>query len=325
MSIDRILGYAPLNGLDRLLAALNTVPGPTVAAWHGSGLAVLLQAEPEDGAPCTWQTPQTADPMGVQRRLELACHNGPFLPQDPAAATVSSDIVLPLLASAYPALDSALFTHGTHHQWEILLRWPPDIICARHDCPATVRAERTRQEARLLNALSRAVLAFASDGEQGSDTAISVTALVEAGREHRMETALEALEEPDLGIELRGPLPPVTFSSVRIANTEAIEISGAWQTLELAARTDRIRLQQQWRSLAASLRPDRQSHRLSGAAPGIAGLTDAYRMLRSLLPANNASATLPETLRLAGPRLIVPEAPVFVAPPVHRPALELTL
>src|SRR6185437_8482239 len=104
MSTDRILGYAPLDGLDGLLATLNAVPGPPVAAWQGSGLAALLQSEPEDGIPCSRHVPQTADPIGVQRRLELACHNGPFLPQDPAAATVSSDIVPPLLASAYPAL-----------------------------------------------------------------------------------------------------------------------------------------------------------------------------------------------------------------------------
>ncbi len=279
----------------------------------------------------------------MQRRLELACHSGPFLPQDPAAATVPSDAVPSLLAAAWPALDTALFTHGTHHQWEILLRWSPAAVLARQSARASqtttraanaariaavraaIRTERTRQEARLLNALSRAVLAFAADGSSGGDTAISVTALIEAGSEHRMEAALEALEEGDLGIELRGPLPPVTFSPVRIATTETIEITGAWHTLELAERTDRARLQQQWRHLAASLRPDRQSHRLSGAAPGIAGLTDAYRTLRNLLPADNASATLSETLRLAGRRLIVPEAPVIVAPPIRRPTLELTL
>jgi hypothetical protein len=343
MSTDRILGYAPLEGLDGLLATLNTVPGPAVEAWHGSSLAALLQSEPDDGMFCSQQTAQTTGLLGVQRRMELACHSGPFLPQDPAAATAPSDAVPSLLATAWPALDSALFTHGNHHQWEILLRWSPEAVLARQSLQvaetftdgtnaarikavrAAVRTERTRQEARLLNTLSRAVLAFAADGAAGSDTAISVTALVEAGAEHRMESALEALEEGDLEIELRGPLPPVTFSPVRIATTEAIEITGAWHTLELDERADRIRLQQQWRSLATSLRPDRQSHRLSGAAPGIAGLTDAYRMLCGLLPTNNTSATLSETLRLAGRRLIVPEAPVIVAPPIRRTAMELTL
>jgi Gas vesicle synthesis protein GvpL/GvpF len=344
MSTDRLLGYAPLEGLDGLLATLNAVPGPAVEAWHGSSLAALLQSEPDDTLFCAQQISQAAGLPGVQRRLELACHTGPFLPQDPAAATVPSDAVPSLLSTAWPALDSALFTHGTHQQWEILLRWSPEAILARQSpqgafLPAqiishaartaalrtAIRTERTRQEARLLNALSRAVLAFAADGSDDGDTAIRVTALIKTGTEHRMETALESLEEGDLGIELRGPMPPVTFSPVRIVTTEAIEITGAWHTLELGERTDRTHLQKQWRHLAASLRPDRQSHRLSGAAPGIAGLTDAYRMLRSLLPASNASARLPETLGLAGRRLIVPEAPVSVAPPIQRPLLELTL
>jgi hypothetical protein len=325
MSIDRILGYVPLEGLDGLLATLNAVPGPAVAALQGPNLAALLQSEPDDGTPCSEQAAQTASLVDVRRRLELTCHNGPFLPQDPAAATVPSEAVPSILASAWPALDSALFTHGNHQQWEILLHCSPDAAPTRQRHRTVARAERTRLEARLLNALSRAVLAFAADGESGSGTTISVTALIEAGTEHRMETALEALEESDLGIELRGPLPPVTFSPVRIANTETIEISGAWHTLELAERSDRSGLRQQWRSLAASLRPDRQSHRLSGAAPGIAGLTDAYRMLRGLLPANDASATLSETLLLAGRRLVVPEAPVVVAPAIHQPGLQLAV
>jgi hypothetical protein len=338
MSTDRILGYAPLEGLDALLATLNTVPGPAVEAWHGSSLAALLQSEPDDTLFCTQQISQATGPEGVQRRLELACHTAPFLPQDPASATVPSDAVPSLLSTAWPALDSALFTHGTHQQWEILLRWSPEAILARqsshtaHGANArttairtALRAERARQEARLLNALSRAVLAIAPDGSGDRDTAITVTALIEAGSEYSMESALESLEEGDLGIELRGPLPPVTFSPVRIISTEMIEITGAWHTLELGERTDRTHLQKQWRQLAASLRPDRQSHRLSGAAPGIAGLTDAYRLLRSLLPESNASATLPPTLGLAGRRLIVPEAPVTVAPPFRRPTLELTL
>jgi hypothetical protein len=140
-----------------------------------------------------------------------------------------------------------------------------------------------------------------------------------------MEKALEELEEPDLAIEMHGPMPPLTFSPVRIATTEAFEITAAWQTLELGDLTDRTSAQRQWRSLAASLRPDSQGHRLSGAAPGIAGLTDAYRLLRSLLPSDGAFATLAGTLGRAGRRLVIPDMPVVVDPPFSRTAMELAV
>lgn len=333
MTIDRILGYAPLDDLDALLAVLNAIPGPAVEAWHGSRLAALLQQEPDDALFCRQQISHATSLLTVQRRLQAACRTSPFLPQDPDAAMLQSDAVPALLTPAWHALDAALRTHGQHHQWDIVLRWPSDGLAATAGSkPARVaairsarQAERTRQEARLLNTLSRAVLAFAADGSARSDTSITVTALIDTGCEHRLEAALEALDEPDLSIALHGPLPPLTFAPVRIATTEPIEISGAWQTLDLGELSNRTHLHRQWRSLAASIRPNRQGHRLSGAAPGIAGLTDAYRLLRGLLPPDGAAATLTATLRHAGQRLMIPDTPVIVDPPFDQVVLELTL
>lgn len=301
MIFDRILGYAPIAGLDRLLARLNAEPGPAVVAWHGSRLAALLQDEPAPGRGGT-------DTTRLGRRLATACLAGPFLPQDPAAATLPAEAVPVLLATAWEALDAALHTHGRLHQWE---------IAPHHgDIAPASTGERRRRTAALMNALAPAVLAFAADAE---NPAAPLTTLVAAGAEHRIEAALAGLETAGEPIVLRGPQPPLAFAPVRIAATAAAEIAGAWHALELEARTDRDGLFQQWRRLAAAIHPTRQAAVLSGAAPGIGGLTDAYRLLRGLLPADGAGAALGDLLHHAGRRLIVPDPPVTASHPTHAP------
>jgi hypothetical protein len=91
------------------------------------------------------------------------------------------------------------------------------------------------------------------------------------------------------------------------------ELDGAWQTLDLPRRIDRTGLHQQWRTLAASVNPHRPTDTLSGAAPGISGLTDAYRLLRAVLPTDGREASLSEILSKAGWRLSVPDAPARVS------------
>jgi Gas vesicle synthesis protein GvpL/GvpF len=338
MTTDRILGYAPLADLDGLLAMMNAVAGPAVEAVPGPTLAALVQPEPEDGLFCRQPISQAAGQLMAQRRLAVACLAGPFLPHDPETALVPTSALRDLLAPAWNSLDIALSTHGRHHQWDILLRWSPDDIIARQGpaLPAArgktgmaetirtaLRTERQTRQAQLLNTLAPAVLAFAAGGPTGSDTEVLVTTLVEASGEKRMEAALAALDGTDPWIDLRGPLPPVTFAPVRAICLSTAELNGAWQTLDLPRRVNRTGLHHHWRHLAASINPLRPVQSLSGAAPSLSGLTDAYRLLRGLLPVDGRGASLAEILGKAGWRLVVPDAPVRVAPPVRSGELAL--
>jgi hypothetical protein len=334
MTTDRILGYAPLEDLDGLLAMMNAVAGPAVEAVMGPSLAALVQPEAEDGLFRRQPISQAASQLMARRRLEIGCLAGPFLPHDPAAALVPTSALRALLAPAWDALDIALSTHGRHHQWDILPRWSPDEIIARQTDAvlgqaAAIRdafqAERRSRQAQLLNTLAPEVLALAAGGptgadSTGTDTEVLVTALVDTGNEWRMEAALAKLDGDRPWIDLRGPLPPVTFSAVRAVYRSTAELSGAWRTLDLPRRIGRSGLHRQWRMLAASVNPHRP---LSGATPGISGLTDAYRLLRGLLPADGREASLAEILGKAGWRLVVPDAPARVARPMPSAALEL--
>ena len=150
-------------------------------------------------------------------------------------------------------------------------------------------ADRSRREAALLAALAPTALAFASGGAACAETEVSVTVLVNAWGEAPVEAALDALpaeHAEDASIDMRGPLPPLSFSAVRLVTVEARDLNRAWQLLRLTDRIDLASLHRQWRQCAAEVHPDR---RPAKDAVTVSELTEAYRLLRPLLP-TDASA-----------------------------------
>lgn len=354
MQLTRLLGFAPLAGLDALHAAMGAVPGPQLQVQHapsgdagdGPTVAALFQDEPEVPFGGRSRDALTAGLKSVQRRLEVACQAGPFLPMDPAAACCPSASVPRLLASGWDALSVALACHGARQQWDIVLRWTPEDVVARHRdeiAPAAalgqqaladavgvaLRSERVRRESALLAALAPAVLDFASGGAACAETQVMVTVLVASGCEAAVEAALDGMAAQDVegaSIDMRGPLPPLSFFPVRVAAVDAQAVTGAWATLGLEDAVDLAGLHRQWRLHAAAVHPDRQPA-LAGEAANVAvsDLTDAYRLLRDLLPAEAKAGgqTLKSLLRRAAHRLIMPaDTTNRAAPPERAPMRE---
>lgn len=206
---------------------------------------------------------------------------------------------------------------------------------------AALRGERDRREAALLAVLTPAVLAIAPGGAAAAETELSVTVLVRPGGEAALEAALERLpaeQAEDAAIDMRGPLPPLSFAAVRLAAAAPDAIAAAWHLLDLPGHVDMPGLHRQWRLCAAARHPDRAATGNGQAGNGEAGalsdVTDAYHLLRGLLrePAGGGgggeSCTLPGLLRRAGPRLIVPAAMpahTLVPGPIAGPTLEPVL
>lgn len=323
----RLLGFAPIAGIDALRSALNAVPGPAVHACHGPTIAALLQPEPEEGLLCRDRGDLAAGLMTVQRRMEVACQAGPFLPMDPSAAVCPAQEVPEMLTPSWHALTQALDLHGDTHQWDIVLSWSPEPILQRHRntllqitgrealadaVRATLLTERGRREAALLNALAPAVRAFAAGGSAYSETGVSVTVLVAAGAEARVEAALERFGADDAGIDMRGPLPPLNFAAVRVAAVEAAAIVQAWHRLDLPERVNPSDLHRHWRRRSATVHP---APAAGGRALTLEDMGEAYRTLRPLmLLGDGAPQTLPGLLRHAGRRLIGPEIPARAEP-----------
>ena len=214
------------------------------------------------------------------------------------------------------------------------MRWPSTALLSppRRDrvrrylaeaVAAALQAERDSREAALLAALRPAVLGFAKAGAARAETAISVTVLASAEGEAAVEAALDALAPEHLEaatIDMRGPLPPLSFTAVRLVTVPEHDVFSAWQTLSLPDRIDLATLHRQWRLRAAAVHPDRQA---SQAVPAedvtVSEMTSAYRLLRDLLPRPDTAETftLPGLLRRAGPRLVMPE---FAGPELVVPA-----
>jgi hypothetical protein len=288
----------------------------------------------------------------VQRRLEVACQAGPFLPMDPAAATCPAATVPRLLQDSWQELAAALAEHGGRQQWDVVLRWEAEKLISLHraalataategkaalaEAVAAVLARgRAVREAALVGAL--APVSLARSTPIGGETEVAITLLMPSGGESAIESALGALTWPDaaaaeidaLAVDMRGPLPPVSFTAARLVAVEQSDVALAWGRLRLPEQIDSAGLHAQWRSMAAAAHPDRQPGLDSSKAnDAVADLTAAYHLLRPLWPdarspSANAKLSLPQVLRRAGHRLVVP--PVTTTPEVNIHQSEPTL
>ncbi len=327
----RLIGFVPDTVLADLLPALEAVPGPRIAVHRSHGIAALTQAEP--AAPL-WggsRTEMLTRLHTVQRRLEVACQGTSLLAMDPSAGCCPTGAVEDMLEAAWPALAAALAEHGRRHQWDIVLRWTPETALAprRTEIAAAagpgrsglaeavaneLRQIRARREAALIAALQPAVLGFAPAGPTGAETEVAVTVLLAAAGEAVVEAALRGLpphEVEGAELDMRGPLPPLSFAAVRVAKVDGTALGHAWRLLGLPARVNLETLHQHWRLSAFVMHPDRNTD--SQASAKLAEMTRGYHLLRDLMrdvtpEAGTPGLSLAELARHSGYRLLVPSS-----------------
>lgn len=324
MQQTRLLGFAPLAGADALHATMQAIPGPEVHMQAGSAIVALFQHEAAAPLAGLSRDALIAGLQSVQRRLEAGCAAGPFLPMDPAASCCPAAALPPLLQTSWNVLAKAVAAYGARQQWDIVLHWAPEAVVARHRSEiaplaahgpqalaeavgAVLRAECVQHEAAVLAALTPVVLAFAEGGAACSDTQVAVTVLVATNAEAAVEAALDALPADQMegvSIDMRGPLPPLSFSAVRLATAQPRAVTKAWAILGLPDHIDLSTLHRHWRLAAAAAHPDRQPAVPADDAT-VSDLTAAYHLLRDLLPPNETHS-LDSLLRYAGPRLVIP-------------------
>lgn len=329
----RLLGFLPAGQHAQGYAALGSVAGPPLSLRHGPHVVAVLQQEaggPAAGRPIAGgiDAALLAGLHVVQRRLEAACQAGPFLAMDPAAACCPEDLVDGLLDPAWRAIEAALALHGARHQWDLVLRWKPELVVARRRpalaeaaargtaalaeaVAAALREERVRREAGLRATLADAVLGLADGGGAVAEAEVHVTVLVAAGREDRVEAALALLPEAcaeGAVIDMRGPLPALSFASARIAAVEPDAVARAWHTLGLGGTCDAATLQRHWRRCASAYHPDHGPIEAAGpAGESFAAALQAYHLIRDLSAGHHAESwTMANLLGQGGLRLIVP-------------------
>jgi hypothetical protein len=321
-----LLGFAAEAQGAALLAAMRAVPGPAVSVTRAGGLACLAQADAArfsfglGGRAAALQRLRT-----VQMRLEAACVLGPFLPADPAHARCARGAVAGLLAAAAAGIAEALAGPGTRHQWDVVLRWQGDAVVAARRAEiaaaadaagggrtalaeaveAALARERLQREAALRAAVAPVAVAVAAAGAGATETGLTVLLPADGG-EAALEAALNALPDGVTAngtIDMRGPLPPVSFAAVRIDRAAPAEVAQAWRTLALPERVDAAGLRRHWRDCAARMHPDRAG----GEDVAMASAGAAFRLLRDLLPAGDGALawSLPALQRHAACRMSV--------------------
>ena len=297
----RVLGFADQDDATKLHAAMSAIPGPAITVVRACGVAGLAQADAGrlsfglNGAAATLRHLRT-----VQLRMEAACALAAFLPADPAHACCEIKSVPGLIDHASTSIRKALASHGSKTQWDVILRWRGEtVVAARREEIATAAIaagggrvvlaeavaaalahERDRRDLALRQVISQVALAMVPAGSD--QTEVGITVLMPANGEAALESALGTLPNDianDSSIDLRGPLPPLSFATVRIDRAPAADLAAAWQVLALPDEVDSTALRRHWRDCAARLHPDRGNN---GDAP-MAAAGAAFRLLGGLL------------------------------------------
>jgi hypothetical protein len=321
----RLLGFAATHQAGETEAAMAAIPGPPLHCFARGQITALGQ---RDADRTFWaQRGRSALSEGlrcVQMRLERACTAGPFLPMDPAANTIPEEAVADLMSSAQADLAAALHDAGHLHQWDVVMRWPAEAVVALHReaiaaaaagggpaalaraVEAVLEAERHRRFEALRAVMAPVVQATRALGGGPAETGLTV--LVSPGGDTVIEAALARLPA-DVGdtvsVDLRGPLPPVSFAAVRLCHANPDEIACAWRLLGLPPRVDSGQLRSRWLAAASDLHPDRA--RKAGAAEAMVAVNQAYAVLRNALAqADGAAWTLQQLQRRAARHFAVP-------------------
>jgi len=331
MRPTRLLGFVSARSASALQSALATVAGPAVAVQRGPEVALLMQAELKTPPIRRGRRTKPEGLQTVQRRLEIACQAGPFLAMDPAAACCPTGIIPRLLEAAWSSLSDALAAHGARHQWDVIVRRlaQPTVsrqrVAIEERCaggsdlamsevmPNSLREAWAEREAALLAVLKPSVLALGQVCH--SETQMSITVLLPAEGDVAVKAALAGLPKEifaDCTFDMHGPLPPLSFSAVKLAKVGQGEVVRAWRRLDLPECVDASSLHWHWRLREASAHSDRKPKTKAASADAeVIEITKAYHLLRDLLPAPGMAlegqTSMAQLLQRAGHRLIVPK------------------
>jgi hypothetical protein len=313
-----LLGIVPKATAPAQLEAVAAIDGPPVFLIAGEAIAAIVhhgEAPPpaKDGA--LTQAGKKAL-LTLHRRLEQACLAGPILPADPVCAISPEPELAALLADQEQELAVSVATAGRKRQWDITIAWPPESVLAPHRqalaahagsretlaaaIAETLTLARERRVTELRTALAPVALDHLSLAP--GECAAGLTILTEPDQDAAITAALGTL--PDAGpltADMRGPMPPVSFTPIRLAAADPASIATAWHGLALPDRADRESLSRAWRRLLPGLHPDHGATE----STGLQGANAAYRLLRGLLP-RQGTLTLRQAQKQGALRLKLP-------------------
>lgn len=314
MSRMTLLVFTTMAEADAVGAALAGVPGPDVLRFAAGAVVCFAEA----AGPPRGRAAIARALARRQLRLERAGLAGAFLPADPGAATATAAELPVLLAAEAPALAEAIARHGRARQWDLIVSWPVDVLLAPHrDALGAARGREALAEA-VRGALAGAIeerrraflaalgpVAAATAPLGATDTQCAMTLLLDPADLPALEQALAALPEAvtaGASADLRGPMPAVSFASVRLL--PAADMAAAWAVLDLPGRITAPELQAHWRRVARRAHPDHAG----GDGGAMAAATAAFRAVQAALRGFPAGAAATVGDLAARGRLVLPEA-----------------
>lgn len=307
----RLFGIMAAEAAQTIVSLSSTFPASNVSVVP-AGRWCIITGKPRSAAnPLEWMQKPTKKAgkalIEFQKMLESLQNIGPILPVAFGTEAKSAQDAVDLLKNADTDIARAFSDFGNRRQYQITVSWDPEKILTEiknepesEDALAFARQagriafgqtiqillERRRAvlKSRALSYLEPVASEIIEEPVDGDRMALNLVVLIDREDEPALETSLEAFDagEKDLMIRMIGPLPAVSFSTVRFMDLDTQRIKDAYKILDVEPGADSLTLKAAYRAAMRRVHPDAAGEESTEEAAGVA---EAYKLLKQLRPA----------------------------------------
>lgn len=317
-----LLGIARIDQAREMLGSSRLMGGEPVMLVEALGLAALLIRPPK----AAWfgldsKRASLTRMVAFQKLLELCHARGDILPASFDTSIADQTEALGLLVAHARLLEEQLTAFAGTTQFQVIVRWDMKKAVAELDGdPAFVemqrstdgnrtaigmgvaRLMRTRKLAmrddiaNVLSSVSRDFLVLPLDDE---DLVGNIVTLIDREQERALDEAVDAVDRmmPDaLRVRYVGPLPPVSFASLKPFRPSGTSLGSAAALLGIDPAATPEAVREAYHARMRVLHPDAGGNDPEGDAARIAAAYKLMRRVAEVRAASGAASTKPPLL-----------------------------
>lgn len=304
----RLFGVMAAEAAQTVVSLSSNLPVPNISVIPAGRWCIIAGQAKRAANPLAWMKKPTKKSgkalIDFQKTLEILQNVGPILPVAFGTEAKSAQDAIDILKNADGDVARAFADFGNKRQYQITVSWDPEKVLAEmRDEPESQEAlsfakqagrialgqtiqlllERRRAvlKSRALSYLEAVCAEIEEEPIDGDRMALNLVVLIEREAESALETCLEAFDagEKNLLIRMIGPLPAVSFSTVRFIDFDTQRVEEAYKALDVEPGADSLTLKGAYRAAMRKVHPDVAGEEANEEASKV---TDAYKLLQQI-------------------------------------------